>query len=171
MRTSSLFPRKPSFLYWSSSKRSCLPLLFSMMLLASLFLACSKDDDSAPYGNEKDGYAINNASGHSFQFFNSKKWIFSVAVNNGEINVSFPSPNIADKQPTFDYKRTGKNDAECWVSLPFKYTISSKTFYNLYNGHLKLHFTSPQNGTFENYSIATNKLSAKGTFTLDKTSF
>lgn len=138
-----------------------------ILLVSFLGTSCSDDEDN-DYGNEKDGYALKIAEGHSFQFYNSKsKLIFKVAVSQGDIIAVINNGAIPYGQSTFDYTKTGDNEAECWVSIRYQFPLGDYISYGGYIGRVEMVFTGPQKGTYRIYDITTDEYKSSGTFTID----
>lgn len=147
---------------------------FILCLAISLFFSCSSDDEGSgdDYGNVSDGYALKKAEGHSFQFYNSTKWIFSVAVRDGEIYPELQEGCVETGDSMFDYKKDDffPNKAECWVSISYRYVLASGSYYGGYIGRMELTFTSPTKGTYKIYDAESDKLGSSGKFTVDSPS-
>lgn len=140
-----------------------IPWLFFLVLLLFM-VACSKEDKN-DYGDEKNGYALESAEGHRFKFFNSKKQsLFRVAINDGEVIAVVDNGGLMNGDPTFEYERTGKNSAECWVGIPYEvmHGLSGGYF-----GRLELTFVGPKNGTYDLYDVVYDNYKSSGTFVVD----
>lgn len=145
-----------------NGKVSILRLLFLVLLL--FMVACSEEDKEG-YGDEINGYALESAEGHRFQFFNSKKQsLFRVAVIDGEVIAVVDNGGSVNDVPTFEYERTGKNSAECWVGIPYgvMHGLSGGYF-----GRLELTFVGPKDGIYDLYDVVYDKYKSSGTFVVD----
>ena len=141
---------------------------FLFILLVSFLGTSCSDDEVNDYGNEKDGYALKIAEGHSFQFYNSKsKLIFKVAISQGDIIAVINNGAIPYGESTFDYTKTGDNKAECWVSIRYQFPLGDYISYGGYIGRVEMVFTGPQKGTYRIYDITTDEYKSSGAFTID----
>ena len=143
--------------------------LFCCLLLI-LSASCSTDegDQDSDYGNDKNGYALKQADGHSFQFYNSTKWLFSVAVRNNKVTAKVQSDRTPYGTPSFSYDKTGKNTAECWISVGYKFLVGGQMIYGGYIARGELKFTSAKGGTYQLYDVSTDKPGSSGKFTVDE---
>lgn len=141
---------------------------FIFILLVSVFGTSCSDNENNDYGNEKDGYALRTAEGHSFQFYNSKsKLIFKVAISQDDIIAVIYNGAVIYGEPTFDYTKTGDNEAECWVSIRYEFPLGGDNSYGAYMGRVEMLFTGPEKGTYRMYDFMTDKYKSSGTFTID----
>lgn len=140
-----------------------------ILLVSVLGISCSDDKDKDnDYGNEKDGYALRTAEGHSFQFYNSKsKLVFKIAVSQDEIIAVIDNGAVIYGEPTFNYTKTGDNEAECWVSIKYQFSLGGDNSYGAYMARVEMLFTGPKKGTYRTYDIITDKYKSSGTFTID----
>lgn len=137
-----------------------LPLLVLLLFM----IACSEEDKNG-YGDETNGYALESAEGHRFQFFNSKKQsLFRVAVKDGVVIAVVDNGGHVYADPTFEYERTGKNSAECWVGIPYgvMHGLSGGYF-----GRLELTFTGLKDGIYDLYDMIYDQYKSSGTFIVD----
>lgn len=141
---------------------------FIFILLIFVFGVSCSDDEDNDYGNEKDGYALKVAEGHSFQFYNSKsKWIFKVAISQGTVVAVTNNGAAPYGDPTFDYRKTGDNEAECFVSIRYQFPLGGYMNYGGYIGRVEMFFTGPQKGSYRMYDAIDDKYKSSGTFTID----
>lgn len=150
------------------TNKTTILLLFLLLLIIGTS-SCSKDEESGDdYGNAEDGYALKSANGHSFQFYNSSKWLFSVAVNGGSVQAKVQDDRVLDGEPTFSYEKTGKNTAESWISITYKYMLGGKYYYGGYIANCEMTFTSAKKGNYQLYDVGTGKPGSSGKFTVDE---
>lgn len=132
-----------------------------------MFFACSKDDGENGGGSGGNGYALSGATGHSFQFYNSIKLLFSVTSGGASATVALGPGRVAIGTPEFTYKRTGDNTAVCDINIPFSYLLDGEIRYNAYTSRTDLVFTSSRGGMYQNYDRITGKAGSSGKFTID----
>lgn len=140
-----------------------LSAILVILLFVFLFASCTKENSE--YAN---GYAPSSINNHSFQFYNNNKWLFSVSSHNNKLLVNLQEGRVLSGDPTFDYKQTEANEAECTLFIGFEYILNHSSVYNAYFGKVILTFISPQEGNYKVYDLETGKLGSSGKFTMDQ---
>lgn len=139
-------------------------LIHLLVLIA--FISCNKDNDS---NGNMNGFALSSAKGHSFQFYTSTQWMFSVSVSSkGVITPKLQENYVASGNNTFEYQRLSDNRATCLVYIGFTIAGTTVQNNNAYSGDMLLTFDMTNGGYFNIYSTSSKEILTHGRFTVDE---